>query len=495
MSRARRVIEGVAASGAHQVIVLAVSLLVTPLLLHTLGTEEYGTWVVLLQVVTQLSLLDLGVTPVLTRRVAQADGAGDPDAGSRWVSAAGRAMVVQQVALTTIGLVLIGFAPAQWRGPTLVILVGGTLVTFPLRAATALLRGRQEFRFITLSSMAGWATQTGLAVALVLHGFGLWSLAAAWCAGQVMQLGLDVGRLLRAHRPLLGRLRSKPTRDDLGALWREGLWVTLNRVLQAMARGLDVLLVDRVVASAAVAPYAMTTRPALIGQSFVLLALPFLSPGLAELRGSGDRAGIQRAISAVLSGMLVLQGLFAVVVLACAEEFVRLWVGSALFAGRDVLLASVFVTTAISFAAPLSVALFAVGLERRTVIANGSEALLFLGLAWLLCPALGAAGVALASGLAIVLGRLPWVLHALAGELDSASTTVWRPFARWLLRAAPAIALAGVVGPYVVGRGWTILVFTALGVAAAYATIVWSEVRSGPLHPYAERLLVWVRRR
>jgi O-antigen/teichoic acid export membrane protein len=463
---------------------------VTPLLLDGLGAAAYGTWVVILQVVTQLSLLDLGVTPVLSRRVAHAEGADDEGAAARSVGAASRLLLAQQGVLVLGSIALVAFAPDTWDGPALVVLVSGAVLTFPLRAFAGLLRGKQDFQFVSLSSMAGWCVQTVLAVVLVLTGHGLSSLAVAWSAGQLVTVALDAWRVTRRHGSLLGRLREHPSRLEVVSLWREGGWVSLNRLLQSGARGIDVVLVDRILGGAFVASYAMTSRPALIGQSFVLLALPFLAPGLAQLRGSQNRVGIQRAISAVLSGMLVLQGAVATVVLTCAEEFVRLWVGPELFAGRDVLVAGLLATTCVAFAAPLSAALFAVGLERRTVVANATEAAAFLGLAAILSPSLGLASLGLASASAIVIGRLPWVLAALSRELDSLSTTVWRPLVRWALRAAIPIAFGALLGPYVVGHGWVALVVAGLGSLLFYAACLWREVRAGPLQPYCEQLLV-----
>src|SRR5262245_39091111 len=74
MSRTIRFLNGVALGYMNQILVMVVGLWLTPFLLARLGVHDYGVWIVGLQVLTYLTLADIGVVGLLPREVAYATG-------------------------------------------------------------------------------------------------------------------------------------------------------------------------------------------------------------------------------------------------------------------------------------------------------------------------------------------------------------------------------------------------------------------------------------
>src|SRR6185503_3133558 len=77
MSRATVILRNVTTNWLGFVISAAVTLLLTPFVLHSLGTTRYGVWVLTFSVIGYYGILDLGfragLTQHLTRHVATKD--------------------------------------------------------------------------------------------------------------------------------------------------------------------------------------------------------------------------------------------------------------------------------------------------------------------------------------------------------------------------------------------------------------------------------------
>lgn len=78
MSLANKLIRGSALSILEQTVKIAAIFITTPLMVHQLGEEQYGLWIVALAIIAYLHLLDLGVSFSGTRFLGQAIGSGDP---------------------------------------------------------------------------------------------------------------------------------------------------------------------------------------------------------------------------------------------------------------------------------------------------------------------------------------------------------------------------------------------------------------------------------
>ncbi len=81
MSVTKRIAFGAAANSFSRAVTIVLSLVLLPVLFHHLDREELGVWLLLAQTSVLLFILDLGLSTVLTRRIALAKGksGSDPD--------------------------------------------------------------------------------------------------------------------------------------------------------------------------------------------------------------------------------------------------------------------------------------------------------------------------------------------------------------------------------------------------------------------------------
>lgn len=82
MSVTKRIVFGAAASWFSRGVTIVLALVLMPVLFHHLAKEELGVWLLLSQTSALILILDLGFSPVLTRRIALAKGksGSDPEA-------------------------------------------------------------------------------------------------------------------------------------------------------------------------------------------------------------------------------------------------------------------------------------------------------------------------------------------------------------------------------------------------------------------------------
>ena len=138
MTRTRRFVGGVSVGVAHQVVVTAVGLWLTPFLLGRLGAHDYGLWLTSAQLIAYLTLLDIGVLALLPRDVAYETGrAGGVQHASDLADVIGRTahIVVWQLpiiaAITWAAWFLLPVAWQPLRFPLAILLVA-FVVTYPL---------------------------------------------------------------------------------------------------------------------------------------------------------------------------------------------------------------------------------------------------------------------------------------------------------------------------------------------------------------------------
>ena len=160
---ARRILLRAILTSWLQRIVGAVSGLITiPILVGDLGTESYGIWILIGQVVTFMVLTDLGGTNVLGRLVARCRGLEDHDAMEQLLSTT-MAILTGAGVLVALLTVVFAFRVPSWIGVpesssdiarTIFLILGWSLaLQFPLRVGQGLLVGYQLYGYDGLSKI------------------------------------------------------------------------------------------------------------------------------------------------------------------------------------------------------------------------------------------------------------------------------------------------------------------------------------------------------
>jgi O-antigen/teichoic acid export membrane protein len=477
MSRTNRFLSGIGLGYASQVLTTLVGLWLVPFLLRHIGQHDYGLWMVGTQLMFYLALLDLGVVALLPRETAFATGRVrkiEESADLPLLVGQTVRLIVWQMPLVAL-VALIGWVlmPAEWEGlrhPIGIVLAAFVLM-FPLRIFGAVLQGLQDLAFIGGVQIVAYLLTTGVTVALIYAGWGLYSLAIGWAVLQLMTAAASYFRL-RSRFPTvlpesLPQLRWDAVRGRLG----QGFWVSLSQIAQVLLNGTDVLIIGMLFGPTAVVPFVITGKLIGVLANQPQMLMGAAGPALSQMRMGESRERLSAVCIALGQAMLMLSGAVVCVVLAVNQGFVGRWVGANQYGGfwlTALLLLSMLLR---HWSLTVGYTLFCFGYERRLCITAVLDGLVSVGGVILFVWLFGLTGAPLGMILGTCLISLPANLSALARENKLTLWEMTRPLMPWFVRF---VALAGVTGA--VARLWTPDTFLLLGLMASAVALVYAAV-------------------
>lgn len=494
MSRTKKFLGGAGVGYANQALVTVVGLWLTPFVLSRVGQHDYGLWLVAVQVLAYLMLVDFGVVALLPRETAFATGraAGEGgDGGSaelpRVVGQTARLVLWQMPFVVAAAGALWFLLPARWDElrPPLALVLATFVVMFPLRIFPAVLQGLQDLKFTAQAQTCAWLAGTATTVALVVAGYGLWALAAGWAVAQLSVTPVLVYRLRRRFPEAwpsagLSRLPWAAARAKLAS----GFWVSLNQIAVVLLFGTELVIIGHVLGPAAVVPYALTGKLANVFANQPQMLMQLAMPALSELRAGGRREDLARVCVALSQAMLLMSGAVVCVVLATNEGFVRWWVGSGQYGGFGLTALVLLNMLLRHFNLTVGYVLFSCGMERRLAITALADGLVTTGAVLLLTSQFGLTGAAAGLVVGVCVVSLPANLLGLASANAVPAGALLRALAPWFWRFAPLALAAGAWGRHFVPETFPALAATALVVAGAYLVVMLPVTWREPLGTY-----------
>lgn len=493
MTRTRRFVGGVGVTYAHQVLVTAVGLWLTPFLLSRLGAHDYGLWLTAGQLIAYLTLLDLGVLALLPREAASATGS-TADAKGELTAVVERAswIVIWQMPLIAIATTVAWFTlPADWqglRGPLALLLVAFVLM-YPLRLFQATLQGLQDLAFVGALQLVAWGLGVAVSVALVLKGMGLFAVAGGAVVTQVVSLAGCGIRVFRRFPEAMPRgVRRQPWSEIRSYMQRAG-WVSVAQVAQLLVNASDMLLVAWFFGPVTVVPYACTQKliSVLANQPQVLTQAA--APALSQLRTGATKEKLFTVTTSLSLALMLVSGAVVVVVLALNRAFVGWWVGPDQYGGA--LLTGLFTLGMLirHWNTALVYSLFSFGFERRISLTTVADGCVSLALAFVLGRTTGIVGIPIGFIAGALLVSIPAHVLALARVTGVTPRQYASPLIPWAIRAVVLVPLAAGVNLFLQPHGFFVIAAAAAGVGAAYAALMIPVAIRPPLGEYVAVIL------
>jgi O-antigen/teichoic acid export membrane protein len=499
MSRTKSFLSGALFSYIYQGAAMVVGLWLTPFFLRTLGTKDFGVWLVGLQVLNFLLLIDFGIIGVVARDVGHASGLEQLEPGSGELGIfLGRTIKVIMVQTVLVGVAALGVflfrpvAAASLRGPIALVLVVFTL-SYPFRLFPVVLQGLQDLKFLGQLRLWLWALATALTVILLLLGARFYALACGWC---IQQLGHDLVAYIRLHRirPDLVTMEAFKQAGPIRLRWfARGFWVSVGQAAYTFIAGADLLIVARALGPATVVIYSCTAKLINVLQNQPQMLASVALPGLSHMKTSESRERILSVTTSLTQAILLLVGAVFCVVLSVNRQFVTLWVGPSFFAGMLVtgLMIVNFLLRQID--STLAIALFALGYEKLGAIRCLVDGVVSVALASILAGRFGMPGVVAGFLCGALFVSIPMDLFLVTREFKISVLQAARPYTPYLWR----IAVIGGGGLALMMRLEAPSIFNlaavTLLVALAYAALVFPYVWHTPLREYIQSAVISAR--
>jgi O-antigen/teichoic acid export membrane protein len=463
MSRTSVILRNIASNWVGFGINAAVTLVLTPFVLHQLGAARYGIWVLTSSIIGYYGFLDLGfragVTQYLTTYLAVRDYKRANECMSSAVAVlAGLGGVMLVLSLTAAYLAphLFHVPPDMTREAFWCILVVGTssAIQFALNPYGSVFTATQRF---DLANAIGVVTRlmTAAAVALSLKlGQGLIGVSLATCSVSALDyiIRWRVATSLVPQLTVSTRYMSIASVREVSAF---GAWNTLISINKFVYQHVPNILIGTMMPLAAVGHYALATG--LTRQlNSILGPLPaVLYPAAAELHIQGDRERLQRLYHD--GSRMTLLVLIPLVMAAgfWAPDFYRLWIGDRYVGhGQFLSVALIFQILLISTATGYGFStaqqiLIGAGRVRVVALSLISASAINLTLSFLLIRVYGLAGVAIATvaaSAAIDMVALPLLLQHYVGLslLQFARRACVRPLLAGMFQGAAIVAIRSI---------------------------------------------------
>jgi O-antigen/teichoic acid export membrane protein len=410
----KKVLHGSASNLVRVLLSMMVSLVLPSFLVHRMAPVEYSAWVLILQLSAYVNFLDFGLSTAIGKFVAEYDATGNAEAGKKLVSTAFTVLCMASLlALAVLGIVL-SYLPQLFHqmphdllGPMrdgLLAVVLSTCFALPFSVFTSVFTGLQEYTFPTVLFTVSRVSSAAVLIVLVLQHRSLVEMALVLA---VFNVGTAAAQYLgwkryAAHRVeisffVFDRTVARGLVEYCGIL---SIW-TLGTILIS---GLDTTIVGHF-------DYANTGFYAVASSAtnFMLLLigniLGPLMPALSSTQASRTPAQMgDLLIRTSRYGTLLLCAL-GIPLFVGGFPLLRAWVG-AMYAQHSVVFLELLVIGNMirQLASPYALMVVATGKQRLATVSPIAEALVNITLSILLAKRIGAAGVALGTLIAAVLG-------------------------------------------------------------------------------------------
>ncbi len=492
----RRLLRGAASNYVGRLSAAATSLLLTPFLLHTLGPDAYGLWVLVGSFFAYGALLDLGIGGAVVKYVSEHAARGEAGRASAVVATAMRLYLVLGLIAAAAGVALAPYVPRLVDLPPagraavvpLVVLTGVNVgATIALTPTAVALQGLQRYDLYNLVGIAGTLLAAAATVVVVLAGGGVVGMAWVALAVTAATRWAYFGMIRRAAP----ELRFGWTRASR-AVGRRILSFSAASFLTQLGGRLSTRTDEVVIATllplGAIAPYAVARKLAEAAQLLADQFLKMLMPLASELDAVGDRERLRSLYVVGTRLTLAIVVPSAVLLVHYAAPILSAWVGPSYAGAAElvVLLALAGLVDSSQWAA----AAVLQGMARQRLLAAASvgAGLANVVLSIVLARVLGLAGVAWGTLIPATVASLgvilPYAMRTLEIAPAAAAREIWLP---GLLPALPMAAALAVLDRLLAPESFAAVVAAALCGGAVYAVAYLAMPAVGPERELARR--------
>lgn len=309
-------------------------LLLTPIIVDSLGTEQYGIWAVIGSVMAFIGLLDFGIAPSVIRFAAEQRGRQSPAETSRLASTALALYAVIFLIAIAVTLALTWALPVvieisdryvDAARVALLLVMLGFAIRFPLGLFTSLLAGQQRYDVLNFAGLLSTVVYVAIVAGVLLwRGGGVLTLAVVTLAVTLLRLAWPLPWVRRE----LPSLRIRPALVTR-AYARELLSFSGRNFMINMASKVvfstDVIIVGIVLGSLAAGLYGIPAKLFALAFGVGMAVTTLLFPLLSELEGASEP---ERQRDYLLSGLRVSLAVVLLVSLPLAvlpDRFLLAW--------------------------------------------------------------------------------------------------------------------------------------------------------------------------
>jgi O-antigen/teichoic acid export membrane protein len=314
---------------------ILVGILLSPYILHHLGDEAFGLWVLIFSITGYYGLFDLGIRSSIVRYVAKYSATDENDELNRLINTA----LFTYTGIGTVAILItitVSFgAAAVFRIPVnsvhlarwLFLMVGSAVALgFPLGVFGGILEGLQRFYVLNFTSMISTLLRALLIVAALRHGRGLLTVALITVSLPLLAALANATVVLR-----ILPVRFGPKYLSQQSLKRIASYSGTTFIIIVASRlrfKTDAMVIGTFVSSAAITYFTIGSRLVdYAGEVVSSLAQVFV-PMSSKSDATGDLAGLRKIFVAGNRACALIIFPMAAVLIILGKSVIEAWVGA-----------------------------------------------------------------------------------------------------------------------------------------------------------------------
>jgi O-antigen/teichoic acid export membrane protein len=497
-SLATQAIQNVGSSWAGLGVNIVVGFLLSPFILHRLGDDAFGLWVLVFSVTDYYGLFDMGIRSSIVRYVSRFHATGERDELAGIVNTtlftysivAGLLMVVSFGASQLVTSIFRIPSAFTGQAPLLFVIVGiSVALGFPLGVFGGILEGLQKFSWLNATTIVATLLRALLVVLALHRGYGLVTLALI-TAGTPVLFGM-----LRAL--MVFRLLSLPygmrfvRRAAFHKVLGYGLFTLLVIVADRLRFRADAVIIGTLLSSAAITYFSIASKIVDYASEVVANMAQIFTPMSSHFDAKGEEEKLQTVLllGNRASAFVIFPLTAGLIVLG--ESLIEVWMGVRYTVSYPVMLVLLVPTALLCAQASSTRVLFGIGRHRTMAWFVLAESLVNIALSVLLVRRYGIMGDAVGTAIPLLITTvffLPWhVCHLLGLPIGRFVRECYsRPLQLALALALVLIVLQHWYVPHTYpGLGLQVL----LGGGFYLAILLWRVARYGDLGPGLQQSL------
>ncbi len=314
---------------------MAVGFFLSPFIVHRLGNEAYGIWVLAMSSINYLSMLDLGMRSSVLRHVSKGHTVGDHEAASAAISGALWVRLQISVLVLLLTLALTYLFPILFKVPPdlavssrIAVLIIGLNLTLGMSMSVfgGVISGLNRYDLQTAVTLVQICLRVTGVVLVLRHGYGI--VAIAVCEF----VAAFVGNLLlvffaRRIYPQMRVYLKRPDREILRSLWSYSIYAFMTTVALQLLYQTDNLVVGSFVSLSAVTFYAIGNSLCRYTDQFTSAMSMSFVPAASTYEAAGDMDRLRSLYLVGTRASMALSLPILTTLLVRGRTFIGLWMG------------------------------------------------------------------------------------------------------------------------------------------------------------------------
>lgn len=470
---------------------ITVGIFLAPFILHRLGDEAFGLYVLVFSVTGYFGLLDFGISASLVRYVARYVARAEYENLNRYINTAFFTYCILGLLVLIASAFGAAFVDSIFRitpafhkpAQILFLMVGAAIaVGFPMGIFGGILSGLQRFPTLNVFGIAGTLIRAALVVVVLTHGLGLLSVS-------LVTLGV------RAVMPFVLAVlvfRAVPIRLSWKYFDRGSFKLMVNYSVPAFIISVgtrlfydaDEAITGMFVSASAVTYFAIGERLSRYGTGFTDVLADLFSPLSSHFDATQDTAGLQKVLVHGTRACAMTAFPFLVLLVVLGKPIIDVWMGARYVASSYPVLIALLIPFVLSRAEdPTRRILYGMARHKPIAYVRVAEGVINIILSILLAHRYGIVGIALGTAIPMTFTALffypPYLCRILNVRL---SHYIYHGFVLALVFCAPLTAVLILLRHAFPKPGYGTLAIQGGSGAAVYCSLLlWYFLTQDPL--------------